>query len=148
MNRAKLLQSLTRSPEVTKDSSIEFELVNFSVVEIGRSIGIGAVEVLMRAWRNTDRSWHSNALDVFEIIPVVVEHVNSFVAPVASINVARRVYGKGMNVVQLAVPCASTTPSLDVISRAIELDDARVARTIGDEDVSLAVPRNVCGPTE
>src|SRR5450631_4455482 len=119
MNRAKLLQSLTRSPEVTKDSSIEFELVNFSVVEIGRSVGIGAVEVLMRAWRNTDRSWHSNSLNVPEIIPVVVKHVNSFVASVAGVYVARCVYSKGMNVIQLTVPCASATPCLDVISCAI-----------------------------
>src|SRR5262245_61326779 len=102
----------------------------------------------MRPRRDADRPRIADVVvDRFHV-QIVVEHLDASVAAVADIDVAVGIHRHRVRQVQLAASAAARPSLLDESSVLVELHDARVAISIGHEDIPRRIKAHVSGPAE
>src|SRR5712692_4610848 len=148
VDRSEFLVQLARMAELAQDFSIELHFVDFAVVHVGGAVRVGAIEVLVRARGYADGPWRAD-IEVHRLkFTVVIEDLNPAVFPVADVYVPLGVRGDRVHGMKLAGLRPSGAPGLDEFSVLVELRDARIVVAIGDEDVSIRIPRDVGGPVK
>src|SRR6516225_10853811 len=146
VNRAEFFQQLPRFAEFTQDAAVQLHLVDLAVVHIGRAVGIGTEEILMRSRRDADSPWRAD-IDVLRLeFAVIVEHLNAPVAAIAHVDIAWRICRDGVRGIELAGRRASRSPRLDEDAVAVELGHTRIAVAVGNENVPGRVPGDVRRP--
>src|SRR5690242_6752608 len=145
---AELLQLLAGRAEFADDAAIEFHLVDFAVIEIGGAVGIGAVEILVRARCNTDGPRRADIGVLSFGIAIVIEHLDALVAAITYVNVPLRINSDGMRSIKLANRSAPSAPGLNEDAVFVKFSDAGVSVAIGDENISGSIPGHIGGAIE
>src|SRR5947207_1447536 len=80
VDRSKFLRQLTGLAELADQLTVQLHLIDFAVrVDILWRIGVGAVNVLARARRNTNRRGSAHVEDLRLEVSVAVEDLNSLI---------------------------------------------------------------------
>src|SRR5262245_42692375 len=149
IDHAELLELLAGFADAADDRAVQLHLVNFAVQEriLGR-VGVRAEKILVRAGRDADGARRTDVLDLGLVVAVVVEHLNALIAHVGHVHHALRVNGDGVRSIELAGSGTGPAPGLVVAPGFVELRDAGVAESVGDEDVASSVPGDIGGLVE
>src|ERR1700730_6635648 len=128
VDRSEFLQLLAGLAELAEDLAIELHLVDFAVViEITGTVGVRAVEVLVRARRDTHGPRRAYVEEHRFQSAIVVEHLNAAIAAIADVHVAPRIDRDRVHGIELAGTVAQRPPRLDEHTVLVELRHARVA---------------------
>ena len=136
-------------PKRPTHRAVQLHLVDLAVEEgvLGR-VGVGAVEKLLRAGRDADGPGRAHVRELGLERAVVVEHLNALIAHIGDVDVAAGIDGDGVRNIELAGFGTGRAPGLDELPVLVELGDAGVAVTVGDENVAGSVPGHVEGLVE
>src|SRR5580704_4586274 len=119
MHGAERAELLARVSKFADDGAIQLHFVNLArhrghVGDVIVGIGIGAVQILMRARGNANRPGSANlVVDRLEL-EIVVEDLDSPVASVPNIDIALGVGGDRVRQIELALPRSFGTHRRDV----------------------------------
>src|SRR5438876_721232 len=146
---AEFFRHLAGLAELADDLAVEADLVDLAVLHALGIVRVGAVQVLCRAARHTDRLRRADAGDLRLERALAVEHLNAVVAGVRHIDIPSGIAANPENLVELALRRSGLPPGLHEVAVFGELRDAiGRAEPVGDVDVAGAIPRDVRGPVE
>src|SRR4051812_49017927 len=104
VDHAELLELMSGAAELAERCPVQLQLVDLAVEEgILGWIRVGAVEILMRARRDADRTRGADVLDLALERAVVVEHLNALITHVGDVDIAARIDGDGVRNIELAL---------------------------------------------
>src|ERR1035437_9440160 len=145
---AEFLKQLPRGAELAEHRAVQLQPVDFTAFHGIGFVGVGAIQILVRPGRDADRPRGAYIGDLALKAALVIEDLNPAVAAIRYVHVAARIDGDGERQVELALSRPARAPGLEETPVTVEFRDARVAESIGHEDVARRIPCDIAGPVE
>src|ERR1035437_4458661 len=148
LDGAEFLEQLPRGAELAEHRAVQLQTIDFAAFHGVGLVGIGAIQILVGAGGNADRprGAYIGALPLKAAF--VIEDLNPAVAAIGYVHVAARIGGEGERQIELALPRPARAHGLQDTPVTVEFRDARVAESIGHEDVARRIPCDIAGPVE
>src|SRR5208282_2035232 len=93
--------------------------------------------------RNQETVWVADTRPLPDEVPICVKDLYTLIFPVANIDSALLVDGDTVRQVEFTAAASEFPPRLDVVSIAVELDDAGIAITVSHVYVAISCERHI-----